>query len=54
MFSLSTWSKYTQNRKERNPRRVAIIKPLFSNVFSKSPSMVHIASYDEKCGAMAP
>uniref|UniRef100_UPI003FEF11B9 hypothetical protein n=1 Tax=Bifidobacterium adolescentis TaxID=1680 RepID=UPI003FEF11B9 len=36
LFSLSTWSKYTQNRKERNPRRVAIIKPLFSNVFSKS------------------
>lgn len=36
LFSLSTWSKYTQNREERNPRRVAIIKPLFSNVFSKS------------------
>lgn len=36
LFSLSTWSKYTRNRKERNLRRVAIIKPLFSNVFSKS------------------
>jgi len=34
LFSLSTKSKYTQNQEECNSRRVAIVKPPFSNDFS--------------------